>query len=180
MVRIIQLNPEQWAKLPYKSTKISKGRTKGEIIGLLEDNGIGDYQWTKIGQSETLAFRMAVTHEGVEYDLGFKFEPAMLYKRVGRKTNYRYELQEAISWRMFYWLLKSKLEAVQFGLEEAYQVLASNIINRLPDGSETTLGESLAQMLKTGELAGPALEHKPKESEEIPRVIEADYKVQEE
>jgi len=172
MGKILHLSAEKWKNMPYKSTIISKETTKGDIMGLLFKNGVEDYQWTRVKGQESLVFKLTVRIDNQDYELAFKYEPAMIYKETGRGHSKEWTLQEKQSWRMFYWLLKAKLEAVQFGLEEAYEVMASNIVNLLPDGTQVTVAEAIKSLLSTGNMDNLALEYIPPEEPEERRKVE--------
>lgn len=172
----IVLTPKEFNKMPYKTTTVSKHRTKGDIDGLLYDQGIEKIQWTQLGDQTTLVFAMDVEVMGVERMLAFKFTPPRIY--VNKRKTVRgkgrvivKEHQENTSWRLFYWHLKSKLEAVKYGLASAETELMSNIIHKLPDDSESTVGETMQQIIANGRLDQLALEDRRKAIEA--EVIEA-------
>lgn len=143
----IFLTDEQYARIPYKGTEVSKGKTLGQIIGLLEDHGITDYQWTKLQGMDQLAFPLKIRRADV--DVGFLVKltvPRLMYSlRVGRS---RYGPKtmtylENVSWRVFWWHLKSKLEAIEYGISDEAREFMYNIHYALPDGREVGLGEMI-------------------------------------
>ena len=143
----IYLTDEQWNRLPYKTTIITRGRTYGEIIGLLETHGIKDYQWTRYQETDQLAFPIKIERQDIEQAFLVKLTvPKLFYpKRHGRgrsapKTMTYLENQ---SWRIFWWHLKSKLEAIEFGISDTVREFMYNINYALPDGSEINLGQQL-------------------------------------
>ena len=62
----IELTKKQYDRLPYKTTTITKGRTYGEIIRMLETHGIKDYQFTKIEDINQLAFPLTIHRKGID------------------------------------------------------------------------------------------------------------------
>jgi len=75
----IYLTKEQWNRLPYKTTTINKGKTYGEIIGLLETHGIKDYQWTRYQGKDQLAFPINIKRQDVEQGFLVKLTVPRLY-----------------------------------------------------------------------------------------------------
>lgn len=143
----IYLTDEQWKRLPYKSTSISKGKTYGEIIGLLETHGIRDYQWTRWEEIDQLAFPLKIKRQDIEHGFLVKLTVPKLYypKRIGRGKNAPKQMTylENVSWRIFWWHLKSKLEAIEFGISDEIREFMYNINYALPDGTEINLGKAL-------------------------------------
>jgi len=98
----------------------------------------------------------------VERELGFRFQPTMIYVRKqkwrkGQKV-YVEEPQPKASWRLFKNLMATKLAAVRLGYVAVEQELMANIIHKLPDGTETTLGETVSGIIAEGNLDQLALE----------------------
>lgn len=168
----IYLTDEQWKRLPYKSTTIIKGKTYGEIIGLLETHGISDYQWTRYQGKDQLAFPINIKRQDIEQGFLVKLTvPKLFYpKRIGRGRNAPKKMiyLENVSWRIFWWHLKSKLEAIEFGISDEVREFMYNINYALPDGTEVNLGQTLIDNVENlSKLA--ALEDRTK--------VKADYKV---
>lgn len=65
--------------------------------------------------------------------------------RKGRNSPTRVTYLENVSWRIFWWHLKSKLEAIEFGISDEVKEFMYNIHYSLPDGSERSLGETLIE-----------------------------------
>jgi len=168
----IYLTDEQWKHLPYKSTTIIKGKTYGEIIGLLETHGISDYQWTRLQGKDQLAFPIKIMRQDIEQSFLVKLTvPKLFYpKRLGRgrKAPKQMTYLENVSWRIFWWYLKSKLEAIEFGISDEVREFMYNINYALPDGTEVNLGQALVDNVENlSKLA--ALEDRTS--------VKADYKV---
>lgn len=166
----IHLEPKDFAKLPYKGTIVSWRRTKGEIDGLLYDYGIDQIQWTQEGENVTLIFVMEVEVKGVMRTLAFKFEPPRIFvhkRRHVKGKGYVKQpvLMEDTSWRLFFWYLKSKLEACKYGMGTAEMELMSHIVYKLRDDKgvvigESTVGETMQEIIAKGRLDQIAIEDK--------------------
>jgi len=138
-------------KKPYRDTTVSWERTQGDITGLLMSHGARGIQWTNVFERNEINFRFAhrVVIDGVEKDIGVEIrvpirvptktpsgrDRRITAKEVRRATNQAY--------RAVYWWLKAQLEAVDFGIQSIEQVFFANIICRLPDGRQSTVGEAL-------------------------------------
>lgn len=165
----IVLTKEQYEKLPYKDTVVTKGKTYGEIVGMLEDHGITDYIWAKLKGTDVLAFPLTIQYG--DHDVSFKVKmtvPRLMYMLpVGKGRNAPKKLTylENQSWRIFWWYLKSKLEAIEFGISDEIKEFLYNVTYALPNGREIQLGpeivanaEQLAKMIALPE----------KQAEEVP------------
>ena len=149
MRRVIKKLTSILQKMPYQSTKIAPEQTRSDIERLLKEFGIKDYQWTVYKGEAQLQFIWRIQVSGVEKEILFKFKPPvmMALKRTYNTKLNRYEKinvpLEAVSYRLLWHYLKSKLEAVTWGLESVEKEFMSHIVMRLPTGEETTLGEAL-------------------------------------
>jgi len=145
----INLTKKQYDRLPYKTTTIAKGKTYGDIIGLLEQHGIQDYQWTRLQGTDQLAFPLKVKRKDMEQRFLVKLTvPRLMYPKShgrGRNAPKTITYLENVSWRIFWWHLKSKLEAIEFGISDEVKEFMYNIHYALPDGSEVSLGEALIE-----------------------------------
>ncbi len=145
----IYLTEKQWSRLPYKTTKIDRNRTYLEIIKLLETHGISDYQWTRYQGMDRLAFPIKIERQDVDQGFMVKLTvPRLMYNK--RKTGGAYAKKtmtylEKESWRIFWWYLKSKLEAIEFGISDTVREFMYNINYALPDGTEINLGRTLIE-----------------------------------
>ena len=175
-LREITLTKEQYTKLPYKGTHITRATTYGDIIGLLEGSGIKDYGFVKVDGVDVLGFSFTVEIGGLQRKIGVRLTVPQLYyyKQRGRYGPRTKLYLEKESWRVFWWYLKSKLEAVTYGIDDMVQIFASNIVLRLPDGSEAgVLGDRLLEAVsqdKLSRLANALEDH----SSEGRRVIEVE------
>lgn len=167
----ITLTKEQYNRLPYKTTTISKGKTYGDIIGLLETHGIKDYQFTRYQETDQLAFPLIIQRKDMDQRFLVKLTvPRLMYpKKKGRYGPTTLTYLENVSWRIFWWHLKSKLEAIEFGISDEVKEFMYHIHNMLPDGtsSDRSIGDILIEHADSLSKLH-ALEDKT--------VIEADYR----
>jgi len=155
-------------KMPYYDTKIPVEKTRLEIEALLKQYRIEDISWTTLKGQSTLQFMLYINVKGVEKALVFEFRPPRIFiprRQYNPKTN-KYEKinfpHDAMSHRLLLWYLKSKLEAVEYGLEEAVKEFMSHIVVSLPkEAGTTTLGERIKQLLEEGRLEQIALPEEP-------------------
>lgn len=140
----ITLTKEQWDSLEYKHTTVKRAKTYGEIIGLLEEHGIKDYQFTKAQGTDVLAFPLKIKRRDVEQGFIVKMTvPHLMYYVGGKGRNARKTLTylEDVSWRVFWWYLKSRLSAIKCGISDEVHEFMYNISYALPNGSEIALGD---------------------------------------
>jgi hypothetical protein len=145
------LTDEQWKALKYKNTTVKKATTKGEITGLLETNNIENYSIGKINGVETVMFPIKVSRNGIDYALVIKVTvPRICYntkKGKGRYAKKEKVYYEDVSWRVTWWYLKSKLEAIEYGVSDMMTEFMFNAFHVLPDGREVKLSEVVANNL---------------------------------
>jgi hypothetical protein len=161
-------------KIPYSNTTISPERSKADIELLLKEHGIINIQWTTYQNKTTLKFLWKVTIKGVEKEIMFTFSPPIIPSRKRSWTGVRYEQitvnLEATSYRLLWHYLKNKLEAVRWGLESMEKEFLSHAVVALPDGSTTTVGDSIEAIYET--VRQPSLEFQP----ERKQILEEDAK----
>lgn len=156
-------------EIPYKGTTIPPERTKAEIEKLLKKHGVQDIQWTTFKGETMLRFLWKVTVKGVEKEIMFEFKPPVIQakKRVFSRTDQRnikaIVQLEATAYRLLFWYLKNKLVAVEFGLESMEKEFLSHAVVSLPNGQETTIGESIEAVFET--VRSPALTYQPEKKE---------------
>lgn len=169
------IDSKEFRQMPYYSTKVSCGKTKGEIDGLLYDYGVENKAWITQDGNETLIFELSVQVGNVERKLAFKFQPTMIRVKYPKKGNI---LERETSWRLFYWHLKSKLEAIKYGLVSVEKELMSNIIYSGQLTDSRTVGDAMSDIIQMGRLEH--LDRMALEDKRPPRKVEADYEVENE
>jgi hypothetical protein len=164
-------------RIPYSDTTIPKERSKADIEKLLMDTGIQDVQWTTYHGTSSLRFLWHLTVKGVEKEIMFQFTPPIIttQKRIwserDQKTIKATVQLENTAYRLLWHYLKNKLEAVQWGMETIEKEFLSHAVVSLPNGQETTVGESIMGVLES--VRSPALTYAPERKQTpIGRVID--------
>jgi hypothetical protein len=153
--------------MPYGSTKVSWTKTRGEIEGKLlelKDKGVlKKHAWVTEGDIEALYMEIAIQVSDTQIKhVTLRFMPMMIFveKKKGNRT-LPPELNRNVSWRLFWWHFKARIEAVLYGLETFEEMFMSNITYQLPGGrGEVTLGEAIPTILEQDSLGKLLLEEK--------------------
>jgi hypothetical protein len=133
---------------PYMDTTVPYERTKAEIEILLKSYGIKNIRWTTLeGQDDTLEFIIEAQVQGVKKQLGVAVKPPhiILKKKLHGKLvdteniNQEYRL-------LFHWI-KSKIEAVVWGLSTIEKEFLSEVLMRLPNGEQSTVGDVVVNLM---------------------------------
>ena len=157
---------------PYKTTTVPWERTKGQIEKLLNDYGVEGTQWTNYKGHEDLKFIVKTEVRGIQREIMIEVKPPQMFirKRVTHQGMVKTENKNQ-AYRLLYYWIKSKLEAVIWGLSTIENEFLSHVTIALPDGS-TTVGE-----IMSGYIAEDKLKALPPPSpvdEKEPKVIEAE------
>jgi hypothetical protein len=152
-------------RIPYANTTIPAERTKADIETLLKEHGIKDIAWMTFKGESKLQFIYYLEIRGVEKQLIFEFRPPQILvtkRQFNPKLN-RYEKMtfnnEPVAFRLLYWYLSSKLNAVKYGIVTIEREFITQISLALAEGT-ITLGERLMKALETGKLEQLALPEK--------------------
>ena len=126
---------------PYRDTKVPYERTKAQIERLLSDYGVEGIQWTTYRGDEDLKFIVSAEVKGVKRELMIQVKPPQMFvrRRVRGRGLVKTQNRNQAYRLLFYWI-KSKLEAVVWGLSTIEKEFLSQVTVALPDGS-TTVGE---------------------------------------
>ncbi|RLI09925.1 hypothetical protein DRO42_02885 [Candidatus Bathyarchaeota archaeon] len=126
---------------PYRDTKVSVERTKAQIMELLRSYGVEGIQWTEYRGEEDLKFIVQAEVKGVKRELMIQVKPPQMFTRRRVKGRGLVTVpHRKQAYRLLYYWLKSKLEAVMWGLSSIEQEFLSQVTVALPDGS-TTVGD---------------------------------------
>ena len=131
-------------KMPYFRSIVNIGKTKADIIKLLTKYGIRDYQWTKFNGKETLKFIFDGIVQTKEIKMIVEL-PVPEIKAWKGKT--LIDVPENQSMRLFYFSLKSILEATQYGLMRKEEIFFSYILTELPNGEFIKIKDLIKQQL---------------------------------
>lgn len=113
--------------LPYDDTKTSVAKSRHDVEVLLGKWGVDSIQWTTLGLKSMLRFQFS---DGDNlYNAKILVDPetqGRRWKKYGKGHSKRsekahYEHESKRLHRMLYWYVKSKIEAVQSGLETPAQ-----------------------------------------------------------
>ena len=138
-------------KPPYSDTKIDAFDTQAEISKLLKAYGAEAIQWTSefTNNNVSLRFGIEVEIRGVKRKLGIEVRPPPMIakRRTYNQLTGHYETILAPNWaqsmRLLYYYMKSKLEAISYGLIEAEREFFAQVITTLPGGSQVTIFDAL-------------------------------------
>jgi hypothetical protein len=129
-------------------------RTKAEIECLLKSYGVKGVRWTSLeGQDDVLEFIAEATIRGVKRTIGISVKPPHIYikkKRNGRLVDTENPNQE---YRLLFYWIKSKIEAVTWGLSTIEKEFLSEITTALPDGRVTSVGEIVIDLMGQNKLS---------------------------
>lgn len=129
------------SQMPYYGTKVTVERSRAEIMSLLNKYEIPNYQWTTIDSKETLRFIVETLIEDKELKIAVELEiPEIVGILSGKKQlvpiNQRY--------RMFFYSLKSLLEATKYGIIRKEDIFFSYIRTQL-NGEVMTVKKAFFQ-----------------------------------
>ncbi len=133
--------------IPYAGTEVAPEKTQAEIQKMLYAFGAIGVQWTDIPPNMELKFVFS-DEKGRPFTI--RVRPAMLTvrkKSEGRRGSVQTQVDKAASLRLLYWWLKSKLEAISYGLVTFEEEFLANIAGKLPSGVEVTIGDLLIPKL---------------------------------
>ena len=136
---------------PYYGTKVPVETTQAQIQHLLYKHGAQGIQWTEIpeeGLYEVMFLFPTPTKDGGKQTLMFRVRPTLLKKKDGTPD-------PAATMRMVLWWLKTKLEAITYGLRSVEEEFLAEAVHRLESGEEVTVGEILIPRIFSGKLLEP-------------------------
>lgn len=139
---------------PYADTDVPYEKTKAQIELILKSYGIKGLRWTSMeGEDDVLEFIVVADIHGVKKQIGIAVKPPHIYikkRSPGRgivnteNINQEYRL-------LFYWI-KSKIEAVMWGLSTIEKEFLSEVTMKLPDGRTTSVGEIVMNLVSENRL----------------------------
>lgn len=147
---------------PYGDTKINWDRTRLQIEDLLRDYGAIGISWAAYRGTEYLQFIVEVEVQGFKKEIGIQINVPFITQLKGRWEKQRVYNKNQ-SYRVLYWFVKSKLEAVAYGLNTIEREFLSQVLVPLPDNTTTTIGNVIEDYLAKdalNALPSPRLERK--------------------
>ena len=143
--------PSKQPRQPYQDTEVHWLKSQGEIGALLEKQGIKDFQFSSIGSQRILALqfvRPTRQKDGTTLPIPVRITIPNVHEDNRNQVH-----------RLLYFWLKSKFEALNFGLVEFTEEFFAHLV--VPDqyGQTTTIYRQLAPQYMDGLATGrvPAL-----------------------
>lgn len=136
-------------KAPYGNTTVPYERTKGEIERLLKSYGVKGIRWTSMeGRDDLLEFLVEATIRGTRKQIGIRVNPPHIFIDVRKgygKTVHKENIDQ--EYRLLYHWIKSKIEAVVWGLSTIEREFLSEIMLQLPNGKQESVGEVVLNLV---------------------------------
>ncbi len=138
-------------RAPYQNTSVDFQKSQQQITRLLETYGCEGVQWTTVFKPPQVEVKFVLETEinGLRKKLAIKMKPPVFAKRL-RSGKHVANLNQSL--RLLYWYLKTKLEAISFGLVSVEHEFLSDIVYRLPDGTEKTISEVMIKELGSSDM----------------------------
>jgi hypothetical protein len=159
---------------PYLDTTVPYERTKAEIEILLKSYGIKNIRWTTLeGQDDTLEFIIEAEVQGVKKQLGVAVKPPHIV--IKKKLHGKLVDTENINqeYRLLFHWIKSKIEAVVWGLSTIEKEFLSEVSMKLPNGQQSTVGDVVVNLMSKNTLESLPF-YGSQQSEVHRRVIDAE------
>lgn len=139
------------SKPPYSTTDVSAEKTQQQITELLRSHGISQLQWNVDYENDRVQLQFVIEYERIEdksfHMIAVRVTPPMFAqkRRTFNTTKGKYESLVMANWaqsmRLLYYWLKAKIEAISWDLNSVEKEFLSDIITRLPDGTQLTIWE---------------------------------------
>lgn len=147
-------------KPPFANTAIDPDKSRSEIDNMLQDFGCEAVNWTTDWKNNKveLKFVMTTEIEGVQRKFLVDITPPTFaskhrsWNKLTGRNEEVYAPNFAQSMRLLFWWLKSKLEAVTYGLSTAENEFLSQVMTQLPSGEVTTIGKMVVGDMASGKL----------------------------
>jgi hypothetical protein len=139
------------SKAPYRTTNINYSQSRTHIEEMLKEAGAKGLRWTETEESfqgkvlPLLEFALEVRWDERATLFVVRMQMPLLKQKKRVAGRYVETTNKNASMRLLYWYLKSRLEAVRFGLDDMFTAFMSRIVNQLPNGRLITLGETVKE-----------------------------------
>jgi len=148
----VVLTAQQLRGIPGYRTRKDDKQLQGMVAGLLYEAGVRNYF---IGQKEgrdMLFFELTLDTDNpdIKRVIHFKIEIPQVYQAVRGKPN---KFLPQVGWRLFHDYLDRKMAMVRLGITDLVEEFTANIVMRLPDNKEGTLGDMIKQGMEHPEQA---------------------------
>lgn len=145
------------SRAPYYKSEKSVENTVSDITNLLQKYEAIGWRWTTMGERFVLEFILDIAEEGGE-------ARPMEFRVEAPRQEY---LSPRQAMRLLHWWMKSKLEAIAWGLSSAVEEFLPYVVGQLPSGEPVTVGEIIVPRIVQGQLgAGDLIRALPGEKEE--------------
>lgn len=133
-------------KPPYDRTEVTVIKSQNDIQQLLLEYGAEGIQWIVFRDDlPRLAFIIEANINGTRKKVGVQIDaPIIRPKNSPQGINYKQSM------RVMYWYVKSKLEAVAYGVKTFEKEFLDDIVYRLPDGREVKVGDLILKQVAEG------------------------------
>ena len=128
----------------YLKTKVHYIRTQEAISELLEKRNITEIRFTQNTKQVMLEFNYPLRQGQQTFKLGVRFM-LELPEAENEKERHQYRNQY---YRALYYILKSKFEAVEFGIREFAQEFLGDLVYHLPNGKTATIAEIISPQIE--------------------------------
>ncbi len=136
-------------RAPYYDTSVGADVPRNQIEKMLYEHEAANVSWLSSKEGFiVLEFLKKIEIEGVKRPMGFRVKPPLFLKSIGRGYKKKEIPHPAQSMRLLHWWLKTKLEAVKYGLRSMEQEFLADISGQLPSGEKVTVGEIFIPVLK--------------------------------
>lgn len=143
--------PHITQKYPYRGTPVSYHESKMDIQEMLVEAGAIGLNWKesifslKMEAMPELQFALRAIRDGNEFKFAVLIKPPMLMKHLGKSRYSEQKPDPDASMRLLYWYIKARLEGVQYGLEDVFEAFFSRVVTALPDGTASTMSETVTK-----------------------------------
>jgi hypothetical protein len=151
-------------------TTVPYERTKAEIEILLKSYGIKNIRWTTLeDQDDTLEFIIEAEVQDIKKQLGVAVKPPHIV--IKKKLHGKLVDAENINqeYRLLFHWIKSKIEAVVWGLSTIEKEFLSEVLMKLPNGQQSTIGEVVVNLMSKDTLQ--SLPFYDSRQSEVPRRV---------
>ena len=128
----------------YLKTKVHYNRTQEVISELLEKRGITEIRFSQNINQIMLEFNYPLKQQNKTFKMGVRFV-LDFPQSDNDKQRQQYRNQY---YRALYYMLKSKFEAVEFGIREFGQEFLGDLVYQLPNGKTATIAEIISPQVE--------------------------------
>lgn len=134
------------SNMPYYGTRASIGKTKGQIIDLLEKYNIKNHSWTTYEGKESLAFTIDLENNSRRFvqlevpEIRGTYGSLKKNKETGQTYYESKDVPREQKFRLLYHSLKGLLESTKYGFLKLEDVFYTNTMVKIGD-SVKKLGE---------------------------------------